>query len=208
MAASGKSSQTPPPPWAWMARSTTRSAMFGAITLMAEISIRAPLLPTVSISQAAFSVSSRAWSISMRQSAIHSWITPCSASVLPNATRPRTRRHISSSARSAMPMQRMQWWMRPGPSRAWAMANPPPSSPSRLRHRHTDVLEEQLAVALAVLVAEHRQGAHVGQPGVSIGTRIIDCCRCGARVGVGLAHDDDDLAAVARPRRRSTTCAR
>ena len=28
-AASGKSSLTPPPPWAWMARSITRSAMFG-----------------------------------------------------------------------------------------------------------------------------------------------------------------------------------
>ncbi len=75
---------------------------------MAEISVRAPLLPTVSMSHAAFMVSRRIWSISMRLSAIHSWITPCSARVLPNATRCCTRRHMSSRARSAMPMQRMQ----------------------------------------------------------------------------------------------------
>jgi len=30
-----------------------------------------------------------------------------------------------------MPISRMQWWIRPGPSRAWAMAKPPPSSPIR-----------------------------------------------------------------------------
>ena len=32
-------------------------------------------------------------------------------------------------------------------------------------------------------------------PGVSIGTRIIDCCWCARRVGVGLAHEDRDPAA-------------
>ena len=31
-----------------------------------------------------------------------------------------------SSARSAMPMARMQWWMRPGPRRAWAIMKPSP----------------------------------------------------------------------------------
>ncbi len=35
------------------------------------------------------------------------------------------------SARSATPSERMQWWMRPGPSRAWAIMNPPPRGPSR-----------------------------------------------------------------------------
>ena len=30
-----------------------------------------------------------------------------------------------------MPIARMQWWMRPGPSRACAIAKPPPSSPRR-----------------------------------------------------------------------------
>ena len=125
------SSDTPSAPWAWIARSMTRRATSGAATLIAEISMRAPLLPAVSISHAVLSTSSRTCSISMRLSAIHCWITPCSASGLPNAVRSRTRRHISSSARSATPMARMQWWMRPGPSRACAMAKPPPSSPSR-----------------------------------------------------------------------------
>ena len=41
------------------------------------------------------------------------------------------RRHIRSNARSQMPIQRMQWWMRPGPSRSCAMVKPAPSSPSR-----------------------------------------------------------------------------
>ena len=42
----------------------------GATTLMAAISDRAPLAPSRSISQAVFSVSSRAWSISILDSAI------------------------------------------------------------------------------------------------------------------------------------------
>ena len=99
---------------------------------MAAISVRAPFAPTLSISHAVFSVSSRACSISIRDSAIAVRTVPCSASVLPNATRDVARLHISSSARSATPIARMQWWMRPGPSRACAMAKPPPSSPMRL----------------------------------------------------------------------------
>ena len=65
--------------------------MFGATTLIIAISARAALLPTVSIMCAAFSVSSRACSISMRDSAIRSRVTPCSAIGLPNATRVLTR---------------------------------------------------------------------------------------------------------------------
>ena len=70
--------------------------------------------------------------MAMRALAMRSCVTPCSASVLPNATRSVARRHSSSRARSAAPMVRMQWWMRPGPRRAWAMAKPPPSSPRTL----------------------------------------------------------------------------
>ena len=36
------------------------------------------------------------------------------------------------SARSHTPTHRMQWWMRPGPSRSCASRNPPPRGPSRL----------------------------------------------------------------------------
>src|SRR5262249_21496383 len=53
-----------------MARSRTRSVMFGATTLIIAISPCATLFPTVSISYAAWSVSSRACSISMRMSDI------------------------------------------------------------------------------------------------------------------------------------------
>ncbi len=73
------------------------------------------------------STSSLAASIRTLDSAIQSWMTPCSASGLPQATRLVTRRHISSTARSAAPIWRMQWWIRPGPSLAWAMAKPSPS---------------------------------------------------------------------------------
>ena len=83
--------------------------MRGTTTLIIAISARATLLPTVSIMWAAFIVSSRACSISIRESAMSARIVPCSASVRPNATRFWTRRHISSSARSATPMRRMQW---------------------------------------------------------------------------------------------------
>ncbi len=47
--ASGKSSETPAPPWIWMARSMTFSATLGATTLIWAISLAAILLPTVSI---------------------------------------------------------------------------------------------------------------------------------------------------------------
>ncbi len=106
--ASGKSFETPPPPWTWIARSITLSATVGAATLMAAISVRACLLPTVSISQAAFSVSSRAMLISIRDSAIQSWMLARSASGCPKVTRSAARWHISSSARSAAPIVRMQ----------------------------------------------------------------------------------------------------
>ena len=42
------------------------------------------------------------------------------------------RAHIRSKERSQIPIQRMQWWMRPGPSRSCAIRKPAPSAPSRL----------------------------------------------------------------------------
>src|SRR4029453_3854601 len=49
----------------------------------------------------------------------------------PNRRRLWERLHSSSRARSATPIWRMQWWMRPGPSRPWAISKPRPS-PSRM----------------------------------------------------------------------------
>src|SRR5216684_1413800 len=125
--ASGKSWLTPPPPCAWIALSITHSVIAGVTILIAWISPCAPLLPTVSISHAVLSTSRRACSILTLDSAIQSWTTPCSARVLPKAVRLAALVHISSRARSAAPISRMQWWMRPGPSRACAIANPSPS---------------------------------------------------------------------------------
>ena len=95
------------------------------------ISARAALLPTVSIMYAAFKVSKRACSISMRELAISAMIDPCSANFFPKATRLSTRLHIVSSARSATPIARMQWWIRPGPRRPWAISKPRPSPNSK-----------------------------------------------------------------------------
>ena len=91
-----------------MARSTSFCAIFGATTLIIAISRRASLLPTVSIMCAAYRVSRRDWSISMRNSAIHCRVTPCSAMVLPNAVRDIARWQSDSSVRSASPIVRMQ----------------------------------------------------------------------------------------------------
>ena len=108
----------------------TFSATCGAATLIAAISTRACRLPTVSISHAVFSVSRRTISSSIRDSAIQSWMLAFSATGLPNVVRSSARRQSSSSARSAMPIERMQWWMRPGPSRAWEIMKPSPSPAS------------------------------------------------------------------------------
>ncbi len=61
-----------------------------------------------------------------------SWTNCLSASGPPKASRELARSHIISIARSAVPIARMQWWMRPGPRRSWAITKPAPRSPSRL----------------------------------------------------------------------------
>ena len=76
ISASTKSCDRPPAPCAWIARSSTQVATAGAATFSAEISIRAPRLPIVSISQAVLSVSRRTCSIRIRASAIQCWTTP------------------------------------------------------------------------------------------------------------------------------------
>jgi hypothetical protein len=54
-------------------------------------------------------------------------------------------RHISSSARSAAPIVRMQWWMRPGPEAPWAISKPRPSPSEQVLGRHAHVGEGDLA---------------------------------------------------------------
>lgn len=85
-------------------------------------------------------------------------------------------------ARSAMPISRMQWWMRPGPSRAWAMAKPVPSSPirfaagTRAPSKTTSAWPPWSWSSYPYTVMARRTST----PGVSRGTRIIDCWRRGS----------------------------
>ena len=58
-----------------------------------------------------------------------------------------TRSHSMSNARRATPSQRMQWWMRPGHSRCWAIRKPSPCAPSSAPPGSADVLVEDLGVA-------------------------------------------------------------
>jgi len=96
------------PPNAWIAQSITWQAISGAATLIIAISVLAALFPTVSIIQAALSVSKRACSIRILDLAIRSSVTVCSASGRPNGLRSSTRRHILSRIRSASPISRIQ----------------------------------------------------------------------------------------------------
>ncbi len=104
-----------------------------ATTLIIEISWRAARLPSVSIFQAACSTISRAPSISMRElgdevlDELLLGERPAEGLAIHGA------RGTSARARARPPpIARMQWWMRPGPSRSWAITKPAPRSPSRL----------------------------------------------------------------------------
>ena len=130
--ASGVSWLTPAAPNACTASSMIFSAMFGAFTLIIAISALAALLPALSIRSAALRHSSR---VHRSRSAPRRPAAPrcCARQIfLPNATRLCSRLHISSSASSAAPIVRMQWWMRPGPSRPCAISKPLPSPSRRL----------------------------------------------------------------------------
>ena len=160
--ASGKSSETPPPPWTWIARSMTRSATFGAATLIAAISVRACLLPTVSISHAVFSVSRRIISRSMRASAIQSWTLArvrdrlAERLALDRAPAHRLERPLGRADRAHAVVDAPGAEARLGDHEAVALAG------DEVRGGHADVLEEHLGVALVVGVAEDRQVAHDG----------------------------------------------
>ena len=80
-----------------------------------------------------------------------------------------------------MPIERMQWWIRPGPSRAWAMAKPSPSPADQVARWHADVGEGRARRDRRGRGRRTRTPAcrgAISTPGVSRGTRIIDCWRC------------------------------
>ena len=188
--ASGVSSDIPSAPWTWIARSSTSMTTFAATTLIIEISCRAARLPSVSICQAALRVSSRAWSTSMRDRATKSWTNCFSASLPPNVSRSLARRHISSIARSAVPIARMQWWMRPGPEPVLGDHEAGAPLAEQARGRHAAVLVADLAVAGAAGMAHHRDRSDQVEAGVVGGDEDHARPRVGVGVGIGDAHDD------------------
>ncbi len=154
-----------------------------ACTLIIEISWRAARLPAVSIFHAAWSTISRAESISIRDLATKSWTNCFSPSVPPNETRVFARLHISSIARSAAPIARMQWWIRPGPSRSWAITNPPPRVPSRFSSgtRQSSYLISQCPGPPSWPITD--TGRTRLNPGASVGTMIMLARLCGGASG-------------------------
>src|SRR6185312_2496937 len=183
MAASGVSSETPAPPCTWMARSMTFVAARGQATLAIETRFLAALLPCSSITEQAFWHSSRAWSISSRDSATCCCSMPWSASGPPNATREFALATIIASARSAAPSARMQWWIRPGPSLACAAANPPPSSPSTFAAGTRTPSNRTSAWPCWSCRPITGRSRTIVTPVVSTGTSTIVCCRYGAASG-------------------------
>ena len=127
--------------------------------MIAAISLCACLLPAVSMIHAAFSTSSRACSISIRDSAIHSRITPCAASGLPNAVA------VGDAVDHQLERALAQ------PDHPHAVVDPARAEPrlrdrearallaDQVRRRHAHVLVADVGVAVLVVVAEDRQVA-------------------------------------------------
>mmetsp|Transcript_61699 Transcript_61699/g.198800 ORF Transcript_61699/g.198800 Transcript_61699/m.198800 type:complete len:300 (+) Transcript_61699:258-1157(+) len=178
-------------PWACTARSTTVCTMRGTTNFTMESSCRAALLPSASIRAAARCTSIRAWSISARERATSATMVSNSASFLPKAVRPSTRRHMAASARSAVPSSRMQWWILPGPSLACAISKPLPS-PARMLAKGT--LTSSKSISKWPFGASSSPNTCIGRtsvmPGVSMGTSTTEAV---------LWRPASDPAAAVRP---------
>ena len=105
---------------------------------------------------------------------------PARPASLPNAERAVERATIRASARSPAPRARITWWMRPGPEAGLRGGEAAALLAEDVRDRHPHVVEDDLAVAVLVLVTEDRQRPDDLDAG-----------------GVG-RHDDHRLLAVGR----------
>ena len=87
----------------------------------------------------------------------------------------------------------MQWWIRPGPSRACAIAKPSPSPATRFAAgtRTSSKTTSAWPPWAASSKPKTVRPRTTRTPGVSRGTRTIDCCAVPGRVRVGLAHHDE-----------------
>ena len=158
------------------------------------------------------STSRRAWSIMMRASAMRSSVTRLLGERLAEGdARLRALAHRLQRALGQADQRACSGGCGPGPRRPCAISKPRPSPSSMFAAGTRTFVEHDLGVAVRrVVVAEHRRGgARPSRPGVSVGTRIIDCCRCrSAFAGSVLPMKMRDLAARVAARRTSTTCGR
>ena len=147
--------------------------MLGTTVLIIEIQMRASFGDVRSIIQAVLSVSSRACSIFIRASAIMSMLPPNLYKGRPNASRSVARSQSNSSAFSAEPMERMQWWMRPGPRRPCEISKPRPG-PRMMLSLGTRTFSSltRMCPCGASNMLNTLRGRTIFTPGVSIGTRI------------------------------------
>mmetsp|Transcript_11067 Transcript_11067/g.35073 ORF Transcript_11067/g.35073 Transcript_11067/m.35073 type:complete len:277 (-) Transcript_11067:199-1029(-) len=116
----------------------------------------------------------------MRDSAMACRTASFSASTRPNAFRRCARSTMAAKASSAWPMDRMQWWMRPGPRRPCAISKPRPS-PRTMLPLGTRTLSKTIS-AWSCSSPKTASGRKIFTPGASRGTRIMDCCSCNGPV--------------------------
>ena len=102
----------------------------------------------------------------------------------------------------------MQWWIRPGPSRAWAIMKPSPSPAIRFSAGTRTSGEVDFGVALLVLVAEHGQAAQDRDAGRVEWHEDLALLGVARTVERGLAHHDQDPAVAGAASPSTTTCAR
>ncbi len=96
----------------------------------------------------------------------------------------------------------MQWWIRPGPSRSWAITKPPALGSEQVRLRHPARLVRHLAVAGVARsgvahdadVADEFETRRVGRDDDHAGALVRRCIR------VGDGHHDREGGAVGRRR--------
>ncbi len=99
------------------------------------------------MSHAVLRTSRRSCSSRTRDSAIQSRMTPCSDSGRPKATRLETRSHMSEIAISATPIERMQWWIRPGAEAGLGDGEALALAGDEVARGDPDVVEGELGVA-------------------------------------------------------------
>mmetsp|Transcript_95895 Transcript_95895/g.205740 ORF Transcript_95895/g.205740 Transcript_95895/m.205740 type:complete len:266 (-) Transcript_95895:256-1053(-) len=118
--------------------------------------------------------------MSMRASAMAVRTASFSARTRPKAFRRCTRSTMAASASSAWPIDRMQWWIRPGPSRPCAISKPRPS-PKMMLVFGTRTLSKMIS-AWSCSSPKTAKGRRIWTPGASRGTRIMDCWECNGPV--------------------------